>query len=181
MLVLLNSSNADQMTFRCSSSLSRHIITGAHSIEFRLRLTGDSNQPDASRIPRASSDRPVIAGTQQAARRDDPTALTLAEAASRVRRRAVSPVDLVRACLERIERLNPKLNAYITVASEQALTRARKAEREPWRGPLTASRWASKISLTLPVFGPPPQANYSRTGCLTPMRKWCAGSKPPVL
>lgn len=75
-------------------------------------------------------------GTIRATPKDDLTTLTLSEAATLLRKKAVSPVDLVRACLERIERLNPKLNAYITVASEQALTRAQQAEREPWRGPL---------------------------------------------
>ena len=42
--------------------------------------------------------------------------------------------------LERIERLNPQLNAYMTVTAEQALEQARTAEREiaagSYRGPL---------------------------------------------
>lgn len=64
------------------------------------------------------------------------TNLTLSEASEKVRKRAISPVDLTEACLHRIHQLNPKLNAYITVASEQALTCARRAENEPWSGPL---------------------------------------------
>lgn len=55
-------------------------------------------------------------------------ALTLAAAADLVRRKKVSPVDLVEAYLARIERLDPLLNAYITVAAEQALAAARRAE-----------------------------------------------------
>jgi aspartyl-tRNA(Asn)/glutamyl-tRNA(Gln) amidotransferase subunit A len=43
-------------------------------------------------------------------------------------------------CLDRIERLNPGLNAFITVAAESALDAARAAEAEiargQWRGPL---------------------------------------------
>ncbi len=42
--------------------------------------------------------------------------------------------------LERIERLNPRLNAYLTVTGQAALAEARRAEREiargKWRGPL---------------------------------------------
>jgi amidase len=36
----------------------------------------------------------------------------------------VSPVELVRTCLERIERLDPELNAFVTVCGEQALAAA---------------------------------------------------------
>jgi amidase len=43
------------------------------------------------------------------------------------RRRKVSPLEVVRAVLERIETVNPRLNAYCTVAGEQAVAAARKA------------------------------------------------------
>jgi len=62
--------------------------------------------------------------------------MTLAEAAEAVRRRKVSPVDLTRACLARIERLNPALNAFVTVAAEQALAEARRLEGRRPAGPL---------------------------------------------
>ena len=59
--------------------------------------------------------------------------------APRLRRGEISPVDLTRACLERIERLNPALNAFITVTAESALAEARAAQEEiargQWRGP----------------------------------------------
>src|ERR1700732_5478799 len=52
----------------------------------------------------------------------------------------VSPVEVVNSCLKRIEQLNPKLNAFITVLADQALEQARVAEAEikaaKWRGPL---------------------------------------------
>lgn len=60
--------------------------------------------------------------------------LTLEEAAGMVRRKQVSPVDLTRACLRRIEALNPRLNAFITVTGEQALNQARTLEAEAQRG-----------------------------------------------
>jgi len=44
-----------------------------------------------------------------------------------IRRRRVSPLDVTRAVLDRIERVNPPLNAYCTVAAEQALAAATKA------------------------------------------------------
>ena len=65
---------------------------------------------------------------------------TISELAQRLRRREISPVEMTRACLERIERLNPALNAFITVMAESALAEARAAEdeiaRREWRGPL---------------------------------------------
>lgn len=56
--------------------------------------------------------------------------LTLHELSTRIRARGISPVEATEATLERIERLNPKLNAFITVTAEQALADARAAERE---------------------------------------------------
>ncbi len=65
---------------------------------------------------------------------------TIVELAPRLRRKEVSPVEVTRACLDRIERLNPALNAFITVSAELALEEARAAEieiaRGEWRGPL---------------------------------------------
>ena len=65
---------------------------------------------------------------------------TISELAQRLRRREVSSVEITRGCLERIERLNPVLNAFITVTGESALAEARRAEAEilrgEWRGPL---------------------------------------------
>jgi aspartyl-tRNA(Asn)/glutamyl-tRNA(Gln) amidotransferase subunit A len=70
----------------------------------------------------------------------DHTKLSIREAGDLVRRKVISPVELTRACLERIERLNPALNAFITVTAEQAMAQAREAEAEVrrgrWRGPL---------------------------------------------
>jgi aspartyl-tRNA(Asn)/glutamyl-tRNA(Gln) amidotransferase subunit A len=66
--------------------------------------------------------------------------LTLTEAAQQIRSRQLSPVELARACLARIERLNPTLNAFITITADLALEQARQAEAEVmaghWRGPL---------------------------------------------
>ncbi len=56
------------------------------------------------------------------------------------RRDELSPVELTKNYLARIERLNPHLNAFITVTAGSALAEAQEAEREirrgQWRGPL---------------------------------------------
>ena len=66
--------------------------------------------------------------------------LTLTEAADQIRTRRLSPVELTREFLARIERLDPVLNAFITVTGDLALEQARLAEGEVragnYRGPL---------------------------------------------
>jgi aspartyl-tRNA(Asn)/glutamyl-tRNA(Gln) amidotransferase subunit A len=62
------------------------------------------------------------------------------ETARNLRARRVSAVELVTAAIERIDRLNEHLRAFITVTAEQALEQAREADRElasgAKRGPL---------------------------------------------
>ena len=68
------------------------------------------------------------------------TELSLAKASGLIRERKISPVDLTKACLERIAALEPRLNAFITLTDDQALAAAREAEnaigRGEHRGPL---------------------------------------------
>ncbi len=68
------------------------------------------------------------------------TAMTLAEASAAVRTRAASSVEMVNACLARIERVQPALNCFISVEAEEALAAAERADAEiargAWRGPL---------------------------------------------
>ena len=95
---------------------------------------------------------------------------TLAVAAEQICSRGLSPVELTRACLERIGRLDPELNAFITVTADLALEQARAAEAEinagGWRGPLHGIPIALKDlidvagvehvgALTLKGFGKP--------------------------
>jgi len=65
---------------------------------------------------------------------------TIAELSQRIRRKEISPVSIVGECLTTIEKLNPQLNAFITVMAESALAEAHAAEEEitrgAWRGPL---------------------------------------------
>ena len=57
-----------------------------------------------------------------------------------IRSGTVSPVDVVHACLARIHKHNPSLNAFITVFDDDARALARQAEAEieagRWKGPL---------------------------------------------
>ena len=46
-----------------------------------------------------------------------------------IRARKLSPVELTKAVLERIERLNPRLNAFCTVTADEAMKAARAAEQ----------------------------------------------------
>src|SRR5579863_3172653 len=57
-----------------------------------------------------------------------------AELAALIARRALSPVELVEATLARVERAQPALNAFITVAAAPARAAARAAESAVMRG-----------------------------------------------
>jgi Asp-tRNA(Asn)/Glu-tRNA(Gln) amidotransferase A subunit family amidase len=68
------------------------------------------------------------------------TLRTISEASELVRTGEVSPVELVRECLEKIDALNSQLNAFVTVTADSASQEAKQAETEirsgKWRGPL---------------------------------------------
>lgn len=71
---------------------------------------------------------------------DELTRLSIAEAGEQLRRRALSPVELTRAYLDRIQRSDGDLLAYITFLPGEALAAATAAEQEiargNYRGPL---------------------------------------------
>lgn len=60
--------------------------------------------------------------------------MTIAQAGPLLRDRKLSPVELVQACLERIEAVDRQLCAFVTLLPEQALALARCAEAEILRG-----------------------------------------------
>ena len=68
------------------------------------------------------------------------TDLTIAEAAGQLEKRTVSSGELTEAYLARIERLNPAINAYVSVTAERAREDANAADAEiasgRYRGPL---------------------------------------------
>ncbi|MEU7003253.1 Asp-tRNA(Asn)/Glu-tRNA(Gln) amidotransferase GatCAB subunit A, partial [Nonomuraea sp. NPDC046570] len=67
-------------------------------------------------------------------------ALSLARVAELIRDREVSPVEVTTSALERIDRLDGVIGAFVTVVADHALASARSAEREIaaglYRGPL---------------------------------------------
>src|SRR6266508_937777 len=70
------------------------------------------------------------------------------ELAALIRAKKLSPVELTKATLERIERLNPKLNAFVTVTADLATEAAKKAEQVVMKGgalgPLTGVPFSIK-------------------------------------
>jgi aspartyl-tRNA(Asn)/glutamyl-tRNA(Gln) amidotransferase subunit A len=66
--------------------------------------------------------------------------LSISKAAARLRAGSLSSEELTRDCLNRIQRFNPTVNAYITVDADGAMATARRAdneaERDGWRSPL---------------------------------------------
>lgn len=55
--------------------------------------------------------------------------LTLKEALDGLKAKKFSSVELTKACLDRIKKINPKLNAYLTVCEEEALKAAERADK----------------------------------------------------
>src|SRR2546422_4159543 len=66
--------------------------------------------------------------------------LTLSEASARIKAGTITSAELVNACLSRIDLYNPKVNAFITITRDLALTQAKALDAEQragrLRGPL---------------------------------------------
>ena len=66
--------------------------------------------------------------------------LSVQELSTQLRAGKVSSTEVTRRILDRIQRMNPRLHAYLTVLSDAALHRAAAADEEiragKWRGPL---------------------------------------------
>ncbi|HEV3059939.1 MAG TPA: amidase, partial [Vicinamibacterales bacterium] len=88
---------------------------------------------------RAQASRSAPSSTPAAAS-DSLAALSLADASARIKAGTVTSTDLVTACLARIDVYAPKINAFITVLREAALTQAKALDAERragrLRGPL---------------------------------------------
>src|SRR5512136_839440 len=59
---------------------------------------------------------------------------TIIEVSQAIHAKQISPLELTEICLQRIEAINPKINAFITLTAESALAEARAATEEIARG-----------------------------------------------
>ncbi|HLG95190.1 MAG TPA: amidase [Bryobacteraceae bacterium] len=60
--------------------------------------------------------------------------MTVREAGAALRSRKISCLELTNRCLDHIEKLNPRINAFITITAEAARTRAQELDSELARG-----------------------------------------------
>src|SRR3989344_3216180 len=60
--------------------------------------------------------------------------LTIKKATEGLKQKKFSSVELTKACLEKIKKLNPTLNAFISLCEEEALKDARKADKAMQNG-----------------------------------------------
>src|SRR4029077_20091702 len=107
-----------------------------------LRATLAANSVSLAKVPAAAETdlKPQKTDPVSGGQSDDLTRLIIREVSDLVGKKKVSPVELTTACLARIDRLNPSLDAFITIMAESALAQAREAEAEVkrgnWRGPV---------------------------------------------
>jgi aspartyl-tRNA(Asn)/glutamyl-tRNA(Gln) amidotransferase subunit A len=78
----------------------------------------------------------LLALPMAAALPSDPADLTVSEAVALIEQRRLTPSELTQSCLKRAEKLNPRLNALITVLGDQALARARSLRPSSAKQPL---------------------------------------------
>jgi aspartyl-tRNA(Asn)/glutamyl-tRNA(Gln) amidotransferase subunit A len=65
---------------------------------------------------------------------------TISDTAARIRTRQISPIEITEALLERIEKIDPQIHAFVTLTADLALEQAKKAEQDiasgNYKGPL---------------------------------------------
>jgi aspartyl-tRNA(Asn)/glutamyl-tRNA(Gln) amidotransferase subunit A len=101
-----------------------------------------TGSPRPSRLTDSAQPAPTTAGPTRAkapAAADLPY-LSLTDAAALIKARRLSPVELTQALLDRSDRLDRRVGAFITITRDEALRAAREAEQEivrgRYRGPL---------------------------------------------
>src|SRR5437899_5254460 len=62
-------------------------------------------------------------------RETDPNWLSVTEQAALIRSRKISPLEIVDALLARIDKVNPRINAFVLINADQARREAKAAER----------------------------------------------------
>jgi amidase len=94
----------------------------------------------AARIATAAAFTGVISAQKGTMAGSDICFMTATEMARRLRSKELSAVEVMTAHLQQIERVNPKVNAIVTLVADQAMKQARDtdaaAARGQWLGPL---------------------------------------------
>src|SRR5437867_2599955 len=90
----------------------------------------------------------IGAAASRALAAQDLSGLSLAQASDLIRSRGASPTQLVEACLARIKTYNPKLNAFITVTRDLALSQARELEADLRAGKFRSPLHGIPVALT---------------------------------
>ena len=113
----------------------------------------------------------------------DLTSMTL-EGIPIIRASSVSSLDLTRACLARTKKLQPLLNAYITVTGDQALAEVRmldgELQRGKWRGPLHGIPIALKDNIDTAGIRTTGASQLFKDRIPTKTPKWRDGSRTPA-
>ncbi len=108
----------------------------AGSLVMSTTLTRRAFLAGGAAVAGATLLRPRLAGAAVA----DLDFASAVEAARAIRRGEVSSVELTTRLLDRIARLNPKINAIVTLTADDAMARAKAADearsRQQWWGPL---------------------------------------------
>ena len=117
---------------------------------------------------------------------NDPTALTLREAATAISQGRLRAEALVEACLDRIERLQPALNCFIRVTADAARAKARA--RRIWRSRqgarlvrCTAYRSRIRTCSIAPAKSAPAARKSARTLSPITPRPYCRNSTAPAV
>ena len=104
-----------------------------------VRVTANA-AAGAAALPALAADASPASTAPPAGPSQELTMLTIAQASRMIRAREISSTELTRACLERAEAYNPKVNAFITIMHDEALRQARQLDLEAnggnFRGPL---------------------------------------------
>lgn len=75
----------------------------------------------------------------------DLTELTAVQLVEGYRKGEFSPVEATRAALDRAERIQPEVNAFVRLTGEEALAQAR-ASADRWRRGSRPARWTASRS-----------------------------------
>src|SRR3989454_5099400 len=123
----------------CSGALS---VVGTHALRVGRRVCPEGalaralprhrHQPRGLRIEparRCAARHARPSASREVIMTNDLCWLSGTELAALIRRKKVSPVEVVDAILTRIEKINPKINAYVTLDAEAARRDAKAAER----------------------------------------------------